>query len=185
MRPASRMRKESGVPRLGLRVNRARGGFTLLELLTSLIVLGAASTILLKMFMSSVTLAKTSATHQIAADLAEEYCTLLQTRPDLFAWPNFAEEKPGTPMAIKVREGAPFAGASAEPPAALPLLRRAHDREVGTYRDFTWKATGHLPSAEAQYIEVDVEVVWELQGRLRQFVLATAIPRALAERAGQ
>ncbi len=171
------------MPRLGLGATRSsRGGFTLLELLTALIVLGVASTILLQMFMSSMTLAKTSATHQIAADLAEEYATLLQTRPDLFVWPNFADEQPGTAAAIKVREGGLIAGVTAEPPVALPLLRRANDREIGTYRDFSWNATGRLPSAEAQYIEVNIEIVWELQGRLRQFVLATAVPRAAVER---
>lgn len=171
---------------LPLGANRsARRGFTLIELLTSLIVLGIASTILLKMFMSSMTLAKTSATHQIAADLAQEYCTLIRTRPELFVWPNFAEEKPGAAAPIEIRQGGPLPGGSAEPPAALPLLRRAHDREVGTYRDFSWKATGHLTSVEAQYIEVDVEVLWEVQGRLRQFVLATAVPRASLEGFGQ
>ncbi len=173
------------MPRLGLGANRARGGFTLLELLAALAVLGVASTILLQMFMSSMTLAKTSATHQIAADLAEEYSTLVQTRPELFEWPNFADEKPGTIAVIKVREGGPLAAAVAEPPSALPLLRRAHDREIGMYRDFTWSATGRLPSVDAQFIEVDVEVVWELNGRLRQFVLATAVPRSAAERAAQ
>ena len=174
------------MPRQGLGGNRPlRGGFTLLELLTALIVLGVASTVLLKMFMSSMTLAKSSATHQVAADLAEEYATLLRTRPELFIWPNFADEKPGTAADIKVRENGPISGATADPPVALPLLLRAHDREVGTYRDFNWSATGRLPSAEAKFVEVDVEVVWGLEGRLRQFVLATALPRSAVEHSGQ
>jgi len=177
---------EGRVPRFGLGAYRSpRGGFTLLELLTALIIMGVASTVLLRMFMSSMTLAKTSSTHQIAADLAEEYATTLRSRPDLFDWPKFTEEQPGTPIAITPRASGPVQNVTSEPPAALPLLRRANEREAGTYRDFTWNAKGRIPSADAPYIIVDVEVVWELEGRLRTFVLETAVPRSTVERAAQ
>lgn len=166
------------------RGNRARRGFTLLELLTSLMVMGVASTILLKMFLSSASLAKTSATHEIAADLAQEYSTLLQARPELFTWPNFAEVKPGESAEIKAKDVNAVPN-SAEPPAALPLLRRAHDRDIGAYRDYTWKANGRLPAPDAQYVAVTVEVQWEMEGRIRQFDLETAIPRSAVEKARQ
>jgi prepilin-type N-terminal cleavage/methylation domain-containing protein len=164
---------------------RARAGFTLLELLTALIVLGIASTILLKMFLSSQTLAKAGRTHEIAADLAQEFVTLLQDRPELFLWPSFLDEKPGTALPIKALPEGPLASAIAEPPASLPLLRRAHDREEGTYRNFSWSATGRLPAAESNYVELNITVVWELEGRLRQFMLTSATPRPAVGGAGR
>ncbi len=162
---------------------RARAGFTLLELLTALIVLSVASTILLKMFLSSQTLAKAGRTHEIAADLAQEYMTLLQDRPELFVWPNFLDEKPETALAIKARPEGPLA--NAEPPVSLPMLRRANDRDAGMYRNFSWAATGKLPAVESNYVELNVTVVWELEGRLRQFMLTSAMPRPAAGGAGQ
>lgn len=162
-----------------------RAGFTLLELLTALIVLGVASTVLLKMFTSSLSLAKAARTHEIAGDLAQEYLTLIEARPDLFTWPSFAESQPGAPQALKLREGGPVVALVSEPPAALPLLRRAHDREAGAYRDFSWTAEAALPAADAQYLDVTVQVEWELEGRVRQFKLGSVVPRAVAEGAGQ
>ena len=176
------------MPNVGLgafRPLRARRGFTLLELMTALIVLGVASTILLRMFMSSQSLAKAARTNEIAADLAQEYLTLLQDRPDLFAWPNFLDEKPGTALPIKTKPEGPLGSNRAEAPASLPLLRRAHDREEGTYKNFSWSAAGKLPSAEANYVELTVTVTWELEGRLRQFTLTSAAPRPATGGAGQ
>lgn len=162
-----------------------RAGFTLLELLTALVVLGVASTVLLKMFTSSMSLSKTARTHEIAGDLAQEYLTLIESRPDLFAWPSFADSQPGTALAVKPREDGPIHALTSEPPAALPLLRRAHNRESGLYRDFTWTAQTTLPSADAQYVDVTVQVEWELEGRVRQFKLGSVVPRAATEGAAQ
>lgn len=162
-----------------------RAGFTLLELLTALIVLGIASTVLLKMFTSSQSLAKAARTHEIAGDLAQEYLTLIESRPDLFTWPSFADGEPAVPQALKLREGGPIVALVSEPPAALPLLRRAHDREAGTYRNFSWTAQAALPAADAQYVDVVVQVEWELDGRVRQFKLGSVVPRTAAETAGQ
>jgi len=162
-----------------------RAGFTLLELLTALVVLGIASTVLLKMFTSSQSLAKSARSHEIAGDLAQEYLILIESRPDLFTWPDFADSQPGVPQTIKPREGGPIQALTSEPPAALPLLRRANERESGAYRDFTWTAQAALPSADAQYVDVTVQVAWELEGRLRQFTLGSVVPRAAAQGAGQ
>lgn len=162
-----------------------RAGFTLLELLTALIVLGIASTVLLKMFTTSQSLSKAARTHEIAGDLAQEYLTLIESRPDLFAWPSFTDSQPGTLLALKPREGGPVPALTSDPPAALPLLRRAHDREAGLYRDFTWTAQTTLPAADAQHVDVTVQVEWELEGRVRQFTLGSAVPRTIAEGAGQ
>lgn len=161
---------------------RRRSGFTLVELLTALVVIGVATTILLKLFTSSQSLAKSSRTHEIAAAIAEEYLTLMQARPDLFVWPSY--ESPNTPAAVTARENGPVPQTFAEPPVALPLERRAHNRERTIYSGFNWKATALLPSEDAAYVELTVEVQWELEDRLKQFMLTTAVPRSAAEGVG-
>jgi prepilin-type N-terminal cleavage/methylation domain-containing protein len=159
-------------------------GFTLIELLTALVVLGVATTILLNLFTTSRSLAESARTHEIASGLAEEYLALLQSRPELFSWPSYLDETPGTPLPVRAREGGPVAASFMEPPAALPLARRAHDRERATYSDFTWSAFATLPSPQAGYVELTVQIAWELDGRLKQIMLTSAVPRAAAEGVG-
>jgi len=161
-----------------------RGGFTLVELLTALAVVGIAATVLLQLFTGSQSLAKASRTHEIAAGLAEEYLTLLQSRPDLFVWPKYVDQPAGTALPVKVRENGPIAGAFVEPPAALPLARRAHDRERALYSGFTWSATSKLPSQDAAFVEVTVQIDWQLDGRVKQFMLTSAVPRSAGEGVG-
>lgn len=164
---------------------RRRAGFTLLELLTALIVLGVASTVLLKMFTSSQSLAKSARSHEIAGDLAQEYLTLIESRPDLFVWPDFTDTQPGTAEALKPRDGGPVAALTIDPPATLPLTRRAHDREADAYRDFSWSAEAIAPAADAQFVAVTVQVAWELEGRVRQFTMGSVVPRVVTEGSGQ
>lgn len=171
--------------RVAFRLARGRAGFTLLEVLTALVVLGIATSILFKMFVSSQALAKTARTHEVAADLAQEYLTLIQDRPELFIWPNFMDEKPGTALPIKARPEGPLAAAKAEAPSALPLERRAHDRDEAIYRNFSWSVACKLPSVESSYVELNVTIMWEVDGRLRQFTLTSVTPRPAAGGAGK
>lgn len=163
---------------------RWASGFTLIELLTALIVMGVATTVLLQLFLGSQTLAKSSRTHEIAASIAQEYLTLIQARPELFVWPNYQDAAPNTPMPVAARENGPVPQKFIEPPLALPLARRAHDRERATYGGYTWSASARLPSPDAAYVELTVEVQWPLEGRLKQFMLTSAMPRAKAEGVG-
>ncbi len=164
--------------------SRSAAGFTLIEMLTALVVLGMGATIFLQLFTSSQSLAKSGRTHEIAASLAEEYMTLLQSRPDLFIWPNYLDQAPSTAMPVKARENGPIASAFVEPPLALPLARRAHDRERSIYGGYTWSAAARLPSPESSYVEVTVQIEWLLEGRVKQFMLTSAMPRSAAEGVG-
>jgi hypothetical protein len=146
--------------------------------------MGVAATVLLKLFTSSQSLAKSSRTHEIAAAVAEEYMTLLQARPELFVWPNYSDQEPNTAMPVTARENGPVPPRFTEPPLALPLARRAHDRERATYSGYTWSASARLPSPDAAHVELTVEVQWQLEGRLKQFMLTSAVPRSAAEGVG-
>lgn len=153
-------------------------------MLTALVVLGIAATVLLQLFTTSQSLAKSGRTHEIAASLAEEYMALLQSRPDLFIWPNYLDQAPGTEMPVKARENGPIPASFVEPPKALPLAKRPHDRERATYSGYSWSASARLPSPDSSYVEVSVQVAWQLEGRLKQFMLTSAVPRSAAEGVG-
>ena len=163
---------------------RSADGFTLIELLTALVVMGVATTIFLKLFTGSQSLATSGRTHEIAAAVAEEYMALLHARPELFVWPNYAEQSPNSAMPVTARENGPVPHKFIEPPLALPLARRAHDRERAMYSGYTWSASARLPSPDAAHVELTVEVQWQLEGRLKQFMLTSAVPRSVAEGVG-
>ena len=53
-------------------LHSGRAGFTLLEILTALAVIGMASTIFFRLFTVSTSLAASSVSHEVAANLAQE-----------------------------------------------------------------------------------------------------------------
>ena len=161
-----------------------RAGFTLLELLTALAVLGVAATIFLRLFSSSYSLADTSRSHEVALNLAEEYLAAIQSNPERFAWPDLEDTASGKVQPIKPIVNGETQESFTDPPAAMPTIRRAYNRDRSFYHDFSWAAFAVLPEADAQYVEVIVEISWTDEGSLRRFSLASIVPRSLAERPG-
>ena len=161
-----------------------RMGFTLLELLTALAVIGIAATIFLRLFSSSTSLAATSLSHEVAVNLAEEYLAAIQSNPERFAWPDLEDTASGKIQPIKPIENGEIEENFTAPPAAMPTIRRAYNRDRSLYRDFSWAAFVVLPEGNAQYVEVFVEISWTHEDRLRRFSLASVVPRSLAERSG-
>ncbi len=161
-----------------------RAGFTLLELLTALAVLGVASTIFLRLYSSSNALAASSLSHEIALNIAGEYLTEIQARPDNFVWPDFDTIPPGEPQALRAIEDGPVSATFTEPPAALPNVVRANRRDRALYADFTWEASVVLPPGPEQHVELIVEVSWTDGGRLRRFSMNSLVPRSHGEKAG-
>ncbi len=161
-----------------------RAGFTLLELLTALAVLGVASTVFLRLFSISTSLAATSLSHEVAVNLAEEYLTAIQSNPERFTWPDLEDAASGKVQPIQPKENGEIKESFTSPPAAMPTVRRAYNRDRSFYNDFSWAAFAVLPEDNAQYVEVIVEISWTDEGSLRRFSLASVVPRSLAERAG-
>ena len=156
-----------------------RAGFTLLELMTALAVIGVAATVFLRLFSSSVSLAVASLSHEVAVHLAEEYLATIQSSPERFDWPDLEDTASGEIQSIiPIEESFPA------PPESMPNLRRAYNRDRSFYRDFSWAAFAVLPEGDAQYVEVLVEISWTDEGYLRRFSLGSIVPRSLAERAG-
>ena len=159
-----------------------QAGFTLLELLTALAVLGIAATIFFRLFTSSTSLAASSVSHEIAANLAGEFLTEIQTSPERFVWPDYDDVAIGQPQAIQPVEDGPIGKKITDPPVIMPTVRRAFNRDRSLYNDFAWEASAVLPAKDAQYIEVTVELMWnDRGGRTQRFWLSSAVPRSQAQ----
>lgn len=171
-------------PAIGEFIRRRARGFTLIELLTALAVLGIATTIFLQLFTASQSLAKSARTHTIAAEIAEERLVLLQTHPEWFVWPNYLDHPAGDRAPVTVRETGPIQPNFVEEPDAVMISRRARNRERALYNDFTWEAFAVLRDETDNHVQVTVTVSWQLDGRIRQFALTSAVPRTQAEGVG-
>jgi len=158
-------------------LNRGRcSGFTLLELLTSLVVISVAVTLFMGMFTASLAMAKQNASQRIAAGLAEERLTEILIHPNQYQWPDFSQEwtEALLPLTTEVL-------GRSEPPNAMPTERSANDRVRLRYEDVTWRAFTRLPARNADYAEVVVEVTWTQHGRPRSLALTSALPRSSVE----
>ena len=158
------------------RQRRPRDGFTLLELLASLMVLSIAGTIFLNMFISSVRLGNTSRDHRVGLQLAEEYLTELQTRPGQFKWPHY-EGNADTFLPVGSRTQDDLVLRAAQP-SAMPTTKRAYNKTAALYSDFSWKAFSRLPEKDGNIVEILVDVTWtDDSGRFRTFSLSSLAPR--------
>ena len=167
------------------RLRRDRAGFTLLELLTALVVIGIAATVFFQLFLASVSLAESSRAREVAADLAQEYLTVMQASPKMFVWPNYDETAEGESLPVKAVAGSALGELFAQP-AAMPTVRRPYNRERSLYNDFSWAASARLPEASARYVEITIEMTWDdSEGRMRRLALTSALPRSVAEGSGR
>ena len=174
------MARISTVPCRVLRPNRA--GFTLLELLTALAVLGVAATIFFRLFTSSVSLADSSQSHEIAANLAQEYMAEIQASPERFVWPVYEDAPSGESLPVVPVAGGVIEQKAVEPPIAVPTRRRPYERDRSLYHGFVWEASSRLPAPDAQYVEVTVDITWlDKRGRAERFTLTSAVARSRGE----
>lgn len=162
-----------------------KAGFTLLELLTALVVIGIAASIFFRLFTSSMSLAASSTSHEVAANLAREFLTEIQASPERFVWPDYDDVAVGEPQAIQPVENGPIGKKLTGAPTVMPTVRRAFNRDRSLYNDFVWEASAILPAKNAQYVEVTVEILWQDRDlRVRRFWLSSAVPRSQAEGTG-
>lgn len=156
-------------------------GFTLIEVLTALAVMGVAISIFFGLFAASLSLGKSSRAERVAAQLAEEYLTDVQANPGRYRWPDYADGQSGELLRVTLAgiEDAPVH--QADPPTVMPTYRRAHDRERSFYHDFTWEAFARLPSEGANYVDLILVIRWLHEGHERLFALTTCMPRSVGE----
>ena len=155
---------------------RRSSGFTLVEILVSLVVVSMGITILVSLFSSSLGLSQSSRNECVAASLAEEEMRALLQDPGAYEW-GLDSAAPGQFAKIEAR-GKPADNYPIDPPSVLPAERSANNRETNLYDKFSWKAFAKLPAADAPYVEVTVTIQWTESGRDRLFALTSGIPSA-------
>ncbi len=167
---------------MGIHVSRAGGpaktaGFTLVELLTALVVMGVAISIFISLYVASLDMAETRRLEGVAAKLAEEQMVAVQANPAAYKWPKFVAEGPGKLIKLQDAQG------KGEAPAAMPTVERARNREKNLYEDCTWEVLARLPQETSAYVEIVVVIRWESKGKPRVFTLSSTVPRGVTEAA--
>ncbi|NIA12611.1 MAG: prepilin-type N-terminal cleavage/methylation domain-containing protein [Nitrospiraceae bacterium] len=163
--------------------NTRPNGFTLIEILVAVAVLGIGATIFISLFSASQDLAETSRSRTVATYLAEQQLDALQRDPGQYEWPSAAIE-PGT-----MAEILPFGADPAVPrgftlPSVMPVDSRAYAREANFMKRFSWQAYARTPDAEAAHIELTVVVRWQEGGRDQLLALTASAHRSLLAKAG-
>jgi prepilin-type N-terminal cleavage/methylation domain-containing protein len=159
-----------------------RSGFTLLEVLAALVVLGVATGIFASLFVASMNLGHLSQSETVAATLAEEQLVLLRNHPQGFAWPDLAAVDPGS-FAPVAPHGATEGLSATFLPSMMLLNQRANDRDHAFYERYSWQTFARLPEPDSGYLELAVVIAWAEKGKPQRFVLTSAIPRNLVEAA--
>ncbi len=153
------------------RIHRS-SGFTLIEVLVALAVVGVAVTVFFSLFSSSIRFAETSRNESIAASLAEEQLVAVCQNPSSFNW-GLKAAAPGQLVTVN----ASAAGSTAQ--FTAPALAAISESEKNLYEQFSYKIFAKVPSAEAAYVEVIVAVEWTEAGRNRVFTLTSTVARSL------
>lgn len=179
----------SGCERFGEKRLAACGGFTLIELVTALMIMGIATTIFINLYTASVTLAETNRGQRVAASLAEEYMTRILNYPGEVDWEALYDAESVTEL---TRVADPV---SVERPTTIPTNQRSYDRVLNLYANYSQEAWARVPAREAgsadtgigaeyleaEYLEVVVVIRWDQDGRERSFSLTSTIPRERAQ----
>lgn len=151
-----------------------RGGFTLIEVLVALGVMGIATGIFISLFTSSLDLSRKAAKETVAANIAESKLSMIVRHPDRMVWEFERRDSHGRiPLLVDLED--PPAGNRVDLPLAMPADESAHAREKNFYQDFRWSAFAENEQGASYYV-VSVVVRWEEAGRERSLALTSALP---------
>ena len=167
------------VIRPGTRPNDS--GFTLLEVLAALAVLGIASGIFASLFIASMNLGHLNQSRSIATSLAEEQLILIRDNPKGFSWPKLSTLEVGQFGPVTLADPTGTGLASTDPPETMPFELPAFQRERNFYAQFSWEAHARLPQQDAGYVEIVVAIRWLEKGKPQSVTLTSAVPRSLVE----
>ena len=162
---------------------RGRGGFTLVEVLTAIIVMSVATSMFIQLFNASVNLSDSSRSRRVAAQLAEERLVDIQSFPGKYLAETLDKEgslvsfDDGESLALSLRDDTE--SGQNEPPLAMPTNRRAFNREKNLYEGFFWEAIAHRPSEDSGFYALVVLVQWDAAGRTKYLTLTSSVPESL------
>jgi prepilin-type N-terminal cleavage/methylation domain-containing protein len=147
-----------------------RVGFTLLEVLLAITIIGVATSIGISLYRNGLRLSEQGANHKLAAHLAREALLKIQTMPEAFTWPDAHD----APAPLTTGEGESWR--AFDPLAASPTESRARTREDGRLAAFSWQALARTRPDMPGTREITVVVRWEDGGRDYAHALTALTP---------
>jgi prepilin-type N-terminal cleavage/methylation domain-containing protein len=154
-------------------------GFTLLELLVALTVVGVAAAVFVGMFSACLGLSRTNRNVTVATEVAETQLAAILRTPQDFVWDN---SKVTTRFPVTTREPEPPGGYAVQPPAVTLVTKEAQQQLADRYGQFRWVAFAQLAAPDAAAYEVTVAVRWTDARRPQTLTLSSAIARALVDK---
>jgi prepilin-type N-terminal cleavage/methylation domain-containing protein len=165
----------------GFNRKQQAGGFTLIEILVALAIVGVATYIIISLFSSAFSLAQNNRARRVAGALAEGQLADLMRNPAKYAWPDLKAAKVGELSEVSVRGETDKGGRVFDAPSVMPIDKRAFNREQSFYGKFSWDAYVKLPKENVPHAELTVVVRWRSQGRSDAFALTSCVPRSVME----
>jgi prepilin-type N-terminal cleavage/methylation domain-containing protein len=151
---------------------QGNAGFTLIEILVALAVMGVATTLIISLYANSVSLGQLDRSRRAAYTVAEALLADVSLNPSAYTWPDANALASGELAQIGITNPD-----SAYLPATLPPLALAHTREKELYERFSTSAYARGSDAAPQLVEVTVVVTWTEKGSHKTASLSTAMPR--------
>ncbi len=152
---------------------RGTRGFTLLEMLAALAVIGIAVSVFTALYVASLDLSYTASDESVAANIASERLAGIIAAPASYRWLTQGSED--IRFAIQLTGEDPPAGNPVELPGAMPADPSAFRRQDVLFSRFRWEAFGKLVPGGAYY-EVTVIVHYERDGRKQMMAVTSALP---------
>ncbi len=160
---------------------RSNDGFTIVEVLAAIVVMGIATSVFFSLFSASLSLANSSKSQYAASRLAEEHMASIVMAPENYAWPRYDDADYGQRHALARKGEDAVVVVGAVHPSVAPTQRRATERDAAFYNDFTTESYAVLASEDDNHVQVIVVVRWMLDGREQRFSLTSCLPRTGAE----
>ncbi len=157
-------------------------GFTLVEILASLVVMSVAITVFISLFSASLSISQSSRSRKVAGSLAEEVMERTLNGVGQADWTKLDGAAAGE--LIRVEPANDDDGPSpVEPPSTKPTTEKSDLRESDMFGRYGYEVYGKVLSEGAKHVEVTVVISWKERerGRPEMVTLTSAMPRSAAE----
>lgn len=157
-----------------------RGGFTLLETMVALGVMGMAITIFVTTYSSCLALRTYYRNEIIASELAEECLAELKVSPNRLDWSALSGAAPGELVRLNPAPDSEGELGKFAPPKAMPHGERDARSTRVFYNKFSWEVYARKAEDNQAHMELVVMVRWQEAGRRRSLASTALVSTDLA-----
>lgn len=157
-------------------LGKRKFGFTLIELIVALAVVGIGVTVLFQLFIVSLNINQKSNNLVLATCIAQDCLGQIITTPEKFHWQIPDNVKPGEVFPILTSLDEPKMGNRVEPPKIAPPDWASFKKYQSGFDKYFWKAFGRLSTSSSEVYEVTVVVTYKERGREQNYTLTSFVP---------